>query len=72
VLDPFMGAGTTAVAAARLGRDWIGIELNAEYRTLALNRIATTVVRPSTHQHGGDAQPPGADHAPQQSPPVAA
>ncbi len=72
VLDPFMGAGTTAVAAARLGRDWIGTELNAEYRTLALNRIATTVVRPSAHQHGGDAQPSGADHAPEQSPPVAA
>jgi DNA modification methylase len=40
VLDPFMGAGTTAVVAQRLGRDWLGIELNPDYLTLALDRIA--------------------------------
>lgn len=40
VLDPFMGAGTTAVVAERLGRQWIGCELNPEYADLALNRIA--------------------------------
>lgn len=40
VLDPFIGAGTTAVAAERHGRDWLGIELNPEYRNLALERIA--------------------------------
>lgn len=40
VLDPFMGAGTTAIAAERAGRDWIGIELNPSYRRLALERIA--------------------------------
>lgn len=72
VVDPFMGAGTTAVAAAQLGLDWVGVELNADYRNLAINRIATTVVRQRAHQPGGDAQPPGADHAPRQSPPVAA
>jgi hypothetical protein len=31
VLDPFAGAGTTLLAAAREGRDWIGIELNPKY-----------------------------------------
>ena len=40
VLDPFMGAGTVAVVAQTHGRDWLGIELNADYRRLALKRIA--------------------------------
>jgi DNA modification methylase len=39
VLDPFMGAGTVGVVAERLGRDWLGIEINPEYRDLALRRI---------------------------------
>jgi site-specific DNA-methyltransferase (adenine-specific) len=42
VLDPFMGAGTTGVVAKGLGRDWLGIELNAGYRALALSRIAAS------------------------------
>jgi DNA modification methylase len=44
VLDPFMGAGSTAVAARTVGRDWLGIELNSTYRDLALTRIASTAV----------------------------
>jgi site-specific DNA-methyltransferase (adenine-specific) len=40
VLDPFLGSGTTAVAAAQLGRQWIGFEINQEYVTLARERIA--------------------------------
>jgi DNA modification methylase len=39
VLDPFMGAGTVALAAEMYGRDWIGIELNAEYAELAEQRL---------------------------------
>lgn len=39
VLDPFMGAGTTAVAAQSLGRDWLGIELNPRFAELARSRI---------------------------------
>jgi site-specific DNA-methyltransferase (adenine-specific) len=39
VLDPFMGAGTTAVAAEKHGRDWLGIELNAAYARMADERI---------------------------------
>jgi site-specific DNA-methyltransferase (cytosine-N4-specific) len=37
VLDPFMGSGTTAVVAARLGRRFIGCELNRSY--VGLKRI---------------------------------
>jgi len=40
VLDPFIGAGTTAVAAQRLGRDWIGIELNPDFAAQAEERVA--------------------------------
>jgi site-specific DNA-methyltransferase (adenine-specific) len=39
VLDPFFGAGTTAVAAERLHRDWLGIELNPNFAALAERRI---------------------------------
>ncbi|WP_454162999.1 DNA-methyltransferase [Gordonia iterans] len=39
VLDPFMGSGTTAIAAENLGRDWLGIELNPAYVALAEERI---------------------------------
>ena len=40
VLDPFMGSGTTAIAADKYGRDWIGIEKSAEYCAMAEQRIA--------------------------------
>lgn len=39
VLDPFAGAFTTALVADRLGRDAIGIELNADYIAMAKRRI---------------------------------
>lgn len=38
VLDPFNGSGTTTLAAHQLGRRYIGIELEARYHQLALNR----------------------------------
>jgi DNA modification methylase len=39
VLDPFAGAGTTNMVAARLGRDSVGIELKPEYVAMAADRI---------------------------------
>ncbi len=39
VLDPFMGSGTTGVAAKMLGRNFIGIELDPEYVKIAEARI---------------------------------
>lgn len=38
VLDPFLGSGTTAVVAERLGRDCIGIELNPEFVAISERR----------------------------------
>jgi site-specific DNA-methyltransferase (adenine-specific) len=40
VLDPFIGSGTTAVAAIRSGRNYIGFELHPEYHATALQRVA--------------------------------
>lgn len=39
VLDPFMGAGTTAIVAKKLNRNYIGIELNPKYISIAEKRI---------------------------------
>jgi DNA modification methylase len=39
VLDPFMGAGTTGLVAKKLGRNYLGIELNPEYIKIAAKRI---------------------------------
>ena len=39
VLDPFMGSGTTALAAAKNGRDFIGIDLSQDYCNMARRRL---------------------------------
>ena len=41
VLDPFMGSGTTAVAAAKLGRKYIGFEANPDFYSKSLERLET-------------------------------
>ena len=40
VFDPFLGSGTTAVTAKKLGRHFVGIEKEKEYVALALKRLA--------------------------------
>jgi len=39
VLDPFFGTGTVGAVATRLGRDWLGIEVNRAFVPLAMERI---------------------------------
>jgi len=40
ILDPFLGSGTTGAVAKRLGRHWLGIEVDGEYVKVAKERIA--------------------------------
>jgi DNA modification methylase len=40
VLDPFIGSGTTALVALKLGRKYLGIELNPEYIKIAERRLS--------------------------------
>ena len=40
VLDPFLGSGSTAIAAARNGRHYVGYDTDPEYIDIARERIA--------------------------------
>ncbi|TFH43433.1 MAG: site-specific DNA-methyltransferase, partial [Lysobacterales bacterium] len=46
VLDPFMGSGTTGVAAVKLGRKFTGIEIDPGYFDIACRRIAAALKEP--------------------------
>ena len=39
MLDPFLGSGTTSVVAKKLGRNYIGIEINPQYCVWAKKRL---------------------------------
>ncbi len=43
ILDPFMGSGTTGVAAVKLGRQFTGIEIDPKYFDMALLRISRAI-----------------------------
>tara|TARA_R100001163_G_scaffold46381_1_gene34858 strand:- start:186 stop:872 length:687 start_codon:yes stop_codon:yes gene_type:complete len=46
ILDPFMGSGTTGVACAKMGRKFIGIELEPKYFDIACKRIEDAYAQP--------------------------
>jgi len=46
ILDPFMGSGTTGVAAVKLGRRFIGIEIEPKYFDIACRRIEEATKQP--------------------------
>lgn len=63
ILDPYMGSGTTGVAAVMLGRKFTGIELDPKYFDIACRRISEALKQPDlliapplspAHQHGLD------------------
>lgn len=47
ILDPFLGSGTTAVAAKKLGRHFLGFEISPEYCKIAEERIALVEAQPN-------------------------
>ena len=45
VLDPFLGSGSTAVAAVQSGRRYVGVDINKEYCEIAAARIKTEITK---------------------------
>ena len=54
VLDPFVGSGTTAIAAKRLGKKYIGIDSNHEYVDIALKRLKDVKNVGTQKEYGGE------------------
>lgn len=57
VLDVFFGAGTTGVVAQRLGRAYLGCELNPEYALIATERLAVEKEKNRLAKDAEDSQP---------------
>jgi site-specific DNA-methyltransferase (adenine-specific) len=55
IVDPFVGIGSTAVAAARLGVAASGFDVDPEYLTVAARRVRTELTRSSARAHGARA-----------------
>jgi site-specific DNA-methyltransferase (adenine-specific)/modification methylase len=63
ILDPFMGVGSTGVAALRLGRQFIGMEIDSEYFDAAKARLdAITIQGTQEHEPVVTAASPPASH----------
>jgi len=53
VLDPFIGAATTRLAARRLGRSYIGIDLNPEFHTIGKRRLLQQIQHGASRRNEG-------------------
>lgn len=53
VFDPFLGSGTTSVVAKKLGRKYLGIELNKEYACLAEKRLESANIDKTIQGYSG-------------------
>jgi DNA modification methylase len=51
ILDPFMGSGTTGIAALQMGRQFIGIEREQKYFDIACKRIEQAIAQPQLFSH---------------------
>lgn len=51
ILDPYMGSGTTGVAAVKLGRKFIGVEIDEDYFNIACRRIEETYEQPNLFEN---------------------
>jgi DNA modification methylase len=51
IFDPFMGSGTTGVAAIKMGRKFIGIEREPKYFEIACKRLEQAVAQPQLFAH---------------------
>ena len=70
ILDPFMGSGTTGVAAVRAGRRFIGIEIDPAHFETAVQRIRAELAQGILSLGGGGAELAGDANATQQSGPL--
>jgi len=57
IFDPFMGSGTTGVACAKLGRKFIGIEIDSGYFEIACKRISDAYLQPDLFVDSAKVEP---------------
>ena len=57
VLDPFCGCATTCIAAEKLERQWIGIDIEPEARNLVIERLEKEIDREALFKAGGGVLP---------------
>jgi site-specific DNA-methyltransferase (adenine-specific) len=67
VLDPFNGSGTTVVAAALLGRKYVGLEQSEKYVEFARKRLEHALEKSSSTPSNGAAHPAAAIHDPKRA-----